>query len=135
MLTVINDFQPSIYVALSYASARKAVDLGNKIKPKKVTSPPTFSIDASVLSPTRTTKSNTTYTLVLSDPDATSRAEPVKAQMCHWIVTNLTLPFQSSHYDEAFDWLSFSVSVKEPKNNGIKEIMPYLPPTPPPKTG
>ena len=135
MLTVINDFQPSVYVSLSYASAHKVVDLGNKIKPKKVTSPPTFNIDAPALFPTRTTKSNTTYTLVLSDPDATSRAEPVKAQMCHWIVTNLTVPFQSSPYDGTFDWLSLFLSMKEPKENGIKEIMPYLPPTPPPKTG
>ena len=135
MLTVLNDFQPSVYVSLSYASAHKVVELGNKIKPRKVTSPPVFSIDASVLFPTQTTKSNTTYTLVLSDPDATSRAEPVKAQMCHWIVTNLTLPLQSSHYDGAFDWLSFFFSVKEPQKNEVKEVMPYLPPTPPPKTG
>ena len=135
MPKVIDDFQPSVYVSLSYASAHKVVDLGNKIKPKKVTSPPTFSIDASVLSPTQTIKSNTTYTLVLSDPDATSRAEPVKAQMCHWIVTNLTLPLESCHYDGAFDWLSYFLSIRDPKNNGIEEIMPYLPPTPPPKTG
>ena len=108
--------------------------MGNKIKPKKVTSPPVFSIDASSLAPTRTSGSNMTYTLVLSDPDATSRAEPVKAQMCHWIVTNLTLPFQSSNYHEAFGRLPSLSSGKGSKENDIKEIMPYLPPTPPPKT-
>ena len=69
------------------------------------------------------------------DPDATSKAEPVKAQMCHWIVTNLTLPFQSSKVYGALDWLPSFFSAKETKENGIKEVMPYLPPTPPPKTG
>lgn len=111
------------------------VDLGNKIKPKKVSSPPVFSIDASPLGPTRTSGSNTTYTLVFSDPDATSRAEPVMAQMCHWIVTNITLPFQSSNDDEALNWLPSFLSAKGSKESGVKEIMPYLPPTPPPKTG
>lgn len=82
------------------------------------------------MAPTRTLRSNTTYTLVLSDPDATSRAKPVMAQMCHWIVTNLTLPFQPSHSDGAHERLSSSFSAIEPE-----EIMPYLPPTPPPKTG
>ena len=134
-LAVIDHFQPSVYVSLSYASAHKVVDLGNNIKPKKVISPPVFTIEALPIVPTLTTRSNTTYTLVLSDPDATSRAEPVKAQMCHWIVTNLTLPFQSSEYDGVFDWLPSLFSVKGPKENEIKEIMPYLPPTPPPKTG
>ena len=57
------------------------------------------------------------------------------AQMCHWIVTNLTLPLQSSHSDGPLDWLSSLLSAEEFKDNGIEEIMPYLPPTPPPKTG
>ena len=57
------------------------------------------------------------------------------AQMCHWIVTNLTLPLQSSNSDKALDWLLSLLSTEESKDNGIEEIMPYLPPTPPPKTG
>lgn len=111
------------------------MELGNKIKPKKVTSPPVFNIDASAIAPTRTLKSNTTYTLVLSDPDATSRAEPVMGQMCHWIVTNLTLPFQSSKSEGTFDALSSFFSGRGSEDNGVEEIMPYLPPTPPPNTG
>ena len=133
--TVLDDFQPSVYVTLSYPSRHKTVDLGNKIKPKKVTSPPVFHIEPSTVGPARTVRSNMTYTLVLSDPDATSRAEPVKGQMCHWIVTNLTLPVQSSNSDGALDWLSSFYSAKESEDKGIKGIIPYLPPTPPPKTG
>ena len=111
------------------------VDLGNKIKPKKVTSPPVFNIDALPIGPTRTFRGNTTYTLVLSDPDATSRADPIKSQMCHWIVTNLTLPLQFPNHDGAFDELPAFLSAKGSNDNEIEEIMPYLPPTPPPKTG
>ena len=65
-LAVLDDFKPSVYVTLSYASKHKTVDLGNKIKPRKVTSPPVFSIETSAIAPTRTLRSNTTYTLVLT---------------------------------------------------------------------
>lgn len=57
------------------------------------------------------------------------------AQMCHWIVTNLTLPFQSPNSDGALDWLSSFFYTKEPEVFSVQEIMPYLPPTPPPETG
>ena len=134
-LAVVDDFKPSVYVTLSYASKHKTVDLGNKIKPKKVTSQPVFSINASPMTPTRTFESNMTYTLVLSDPDATSRAEPVKAQMCHWIVANLTLPFQPADPDGALGWAQSFGPARETQENSVEEIMPYLPPTPPPKTG
>ena len=134
-LAVLDDFQPSVYVTLSYASRHKTVDLGNKIKPKKVTSPPVFSINVSPIAPTRTFKSNTTYTLVLSDPDATSRAEPVMAQMCHWIVTNLTLPFRPSDSDGALGGPASFLPARELQDDSVEEIMPYLPPTPPPMTG
>ncbi|KAI4160704.1 MAG: hypothetical protein L6R39_000163 [Caloplaca ligustica] len=74
--------------------SHKAVTLGNKIKPNAVSSSPNVIIHAlshGSTSPTSTIGSNITYTLVLTDPDATSRAEPVKAEMCHWIVTGLHL--------------------------------------------
>ena len=57
------------------------------------------------------------------------------AQMCHWIVTNITLPFQSPNDDGALNWLPSFLSAKGSKESGVEEIMPYLPPTPPPKTG
>ena len=56
-------------------------------------------------------------------------------QVCHWIITNLTLPLQPSHSGWALDWLSSLLFAKESEDTGIQEIMPYLPPGPPPKTG
>jgi len=72
---------------------------------------------------------------VLTDPDATSRAEPTKAQMCHWIITGLTLTTSSASAAVT----DVPHSVPAAKGNGGKqdltEIMEYLPPSPPPKTG
>ena len=97
-----DDFQPLFSINITYPDASKSVDLGNKIKPKAVTSSPDLiarpiSGDDSSL-PTPTINSNTTYTLVLTDPDATSRAEPVKAEMCHWIVTGISFNASSVHH-------------------------------------
>lgn len=106
--------------------------LGNSLKPKAVQSEPIFNIYTSDITPTRTLKSNTTYTLVLTDPDATSRSEPIKAQMCHWIATNITLPFASIDLCQE---LSLFPLVAKSGDSSIQELMPYLPPAPPPKTG
>ena len=114
------------------------VDLGNSIKPKHVTSQPVFAIYATDTAPTPTRKDNATYVLALTDPDATSHSNPVKAQMCHWIATNITIPDGSSapldlgHVSGGF--LS-SRHGDSSGDNGIQELMPYFPPTPPPKTG
>ncbi|MCJ1449823.1 hypothetical protein MMC28_000151 [Mycoblastus sanguinarius] len=132
---VLDDFEPSFILAISYPSKHKTVNLGNKIKPKKVSSHPDFEIYESDITPTRTLKSNTTYTLVLTDPDATSRSDPVKAQMCHWIATNISLPFSPPGTFKTVNSRSSFDSEAEFRGSDIQEVMPYLPPTPPPKTG
>lgn len=108
------------------------MSLGNSLKPKAVKSEPSFNIYASDITPTRTLESNTTYTLVLIDPDATSRSEPVKAQMCHWIATNITLPFLSMGVRVALS--PFFLGAKSGAGE-IQVLIPYFPPKPPPKTG
>ena len=108
--------------------------LGNKIKPKAVASQPIFDIFTFDTAPTRTVKDNVTYTLVLTDPDATSRADPVKAQMCHWIATNITKQYHSD-VSGGFDQLLSLAFGKGSGGSGIHELMPYVPPSPPPKTG
>lgn len=45
------------------------------------------------------------------------------------------MPFLSPDSDGTLDWLPALFSLKESKNNDNQEIIPYLPPTPPPKTG
>ena len=100
-------------------------------------------IKISPLSPTRTFKPNTTFALVLTDPDATSHAQPVKAQMCHWVVTAITNRTvanedgdeeeQSSAVESMFSAQSNNREPKAPPN--VHELIEYLPPSPPPKTG
>ncbi|KAL9130049.1 MAG: hypothetical protein Q9217_001653 [Psora testacea] len=107
---VLDDFEPLYSITPYYPSTHKTVKLGNDLKPSAVRSPP--NINMSSISPTRTQGPNTTFTIVLTDPDATSRAEPVQAQMCHWILTNITAD-----------------------NSGNFELEPYIPPSPPSKTG
>ena len=58
--------------------------------------------------------------------------------MCHWIATNITIPdgsnaaFGLGHVTEP---LLSSLHSEGSGDNGIQELMPYFPPTPPPKTG
>lgn len=122
---VLDDFTPSISLHISYPSSHSDVSLGNDLSPSAVQSSPAFSISAFTLSdtPSRTLKPDTTYTLALTDPDATSRADPKMGEMCHWIATNITLDSSMAEiknlvFTPAFD-----------------ELMPYVPPSPPPKTG
>lgn len=116
---VLEDFDPAIALSISYVSKDKDVRLGNKIKPKAVQDQPQFALKAI---PTRTIDVDATYVLALTDPDATSRSEPVKAQMCHWIVANITSQLYES-------------SDRDSLGSDKLDIMSYYPPAPPPKTG
>lgn len=123
---VLDDFEPTYYLDLAYPKAHEPVLLGNDIPVKAVSKRPTFTFHS--MSPTQTTK-NSTFTLVMTDPDATSRADPIMSEMCHWILTNLTLPA-----DGGFATIHTAISVGTSKSKD-GELMSYYPPAPPPKTG
>ena len=120
---------PSFLLSLYYPPKQKTVKLGNKIKPKAVRSFPNVYLSSA--SATRTSKPSSTLTLVLTDPDATSHAEPIMAQMCHWIVANITVPSLNLQSQESFDLGSAMTTAG---HNGVLELESYLPPSPPPKT-
>jgi len=61
-------------------------------------------------------------TLALTDPDAPSRDNPEWSEICHWIATEVQLVDSGSDGEAKF-------------SKSFKEIMPYKPPGPPPKTG
>lgn len=121
---VLDDFEPSVSIHLSYPSKHN-VKLGNSINPKHVASQPNLDIYASEPIASRTLKSNATYVLALTDPDATSRSNPTKAQMCHWVATNITVSSSAS----------VPLDVSEFRSAGPFDLIEYFPPTPPPKTG
>ena len=115
---VLDDFTPTYSIAVSYASSHESVQLGNDIPVSAVESRPTFEFHA--LSPDEHADKNKTFTLILTDPDAKSREKPKMSEMCHWIMTNLTTPVPGPLH---------TFKSKE------GELVEYLPPSPPPKTG
>jgi phosphatidylethanolamine-binding protein len=115
---VLDDFQPTHSLSVTYPRSHESVNLGNDIPVASVSSRPPFEFHAMSVEGGTSGSSNKTFTLILTDPDAKSRDNPKWSEMCHWILTNLTAPVTSD----------ISTSKKG-------ELVKYLPPTPPPKTG
>ncbi|KAL8690693.1 MAG: hypothetical protein Q9218_003920 [Villophora microphyllina] len=141
------DFIPLYTLNITYPGTNARVDLGNKIRPAAVSVHPnvgSFPVSSNNIVPTPTTRSNATETwaLVLTDPDATSRSDPTKAEMCHWIVIievdpkaadiEIQVPMDSEAIGDVFKLETVMLSLKEPSHS---ELMSYYPPAPPPKTG
>jgi phosphatidylethanolamine-binding protein (PEBP) family uncharacterized protein len=120
---VLDDFEPTFSLDISYPDSHETVALGNDIPVDAVSERPVFTFHSVYpnLLDTSFTAKNSTLTLVLTDPDAKSRDHPKWSEMCHWIVTNLTTPIPEPPPD-----------MFEAKEGEIEE---YLPPGPPPKTG
>ncbi|KAF5329603.1 hypothetical protein D9619_009388 [Psilocybe cf. subviscida] len=64
-----------------------------------------------------------TYTLVMTDPDAPSRADPKYGEWRHWVVPGVELPASNTAQNDSF--------ALKPK----AATTPYYPPGPPPGTG
>lgn len=146
---VLDDFEPTYYLDISYPKDHERVLMGNDIPVKAVSTRPTFTFHPLGGPPDYgdpPSDKNLTFTLVLTDPDALSRKHPVKSEMCHWIVTNLTTPLGSEEtaWPEAQAFVDeFEQLDDEPDfdfNESIMKVLPgevesYQPPTPPKKTG
>ncbi|MCJ1378363.1 hypothetical protein MMC17_001461 [Xylographa soralifera] len=139
---VLDDFVPTFALSLSYASAHKTVSLGNNIHPSDTSVRPVFEIhplsSTTTLSPTCTLASNRTYTIVLTDPDATSRADPIDGQFCHWVISGITISATNS--SEGMDEADAYTLVMSPHSKGIagtelQQLVEYMPPAPPKGTG
>ena len=116
---VLDDFKPSWHIDVAYPKNHEQVLLGNSIPVSAVQSRPVFTFrNLNVLS--SADSKDSIFTLILTDPDAKSRAKPKMSEMCHWIITNLTA---SAHDPSELTSLE------------LGELVEYLPPGPPPKTG
>jgi len=127
--TVIDDFLPSLTLSVSWP--KKNADLGNTVKPKHVQETPTIELhdETTSNSPGGCRKSNMTYVVTLTDPDAPSRDNPEWSEICHWIAAGVPLSTDSVSILPVFE-------AGIPKMMGkYEEIMEYKPPGPPPKTG
>ncbi|KAJ8966400.1 hypothetical protein NQ317_009632 [Molorchus minor] len=70
---------PERVLEVKFKSGRD-VNLGNEIGPKFVIEPPEVHYDADP---------NGFYTLILTDPDAPSRKNPIRREWNHWLVVNI----------------------------------------------
>ncbi len=81
---VINDegFVPSVLFSVVWSSTGTVVILGEEIQLERTVPEP----DIRIL-PMGFPKSDASYTLVMTDPDAPMRSNPVNAQWKHWVVS------------------------------------------------
>ncbi|KAK2803787.1 hypothetical protein FQN51_003017 [Onygenales sp. PD_10] len=129
---VLDDFTPSFSFLLTYPSSHKTIALGNHLPPPTVHSQPVYQfhpLTPPIPSPKPTPHQNS-YTIILTDPDAKSRLNPIWSEICHWIVANVSSPDlppppPHHHNDHHSDHGTLKPTVLEP----------YLPPAPPPGTG
>lgn len=121
---VISDFKPAYKLNAAWSSDDFA-SLGNTLKPKNLQDAPSVSLTAPT-SDALSCTSGETYVITVTDPDAPSRDNPKWSEMCHWIATGI-----------------FVIDSAEPSSSGcslsgladLKDVVPYKPPGPPPKTG
>lgn len=160
---VLDDFEPTYYIDVSYPKHHQRILLGNHLKPKEVSKRPVFTFHPITGPPSYgdPNERNLTFTLILTDPDALSRKHPVKSEMCHWIVTNLTGTIGTTdsewpafeRYIETPDDIindvvedsevfldddeEIEISKKKKKKDKSLpgEVESYFPPAPPKKTG
>jgi phosphatidylethanolamine-binding protein len=138
-----------VAINLTYTPHMSHVELGNTISVSSTARPPLFDITpltpaGAEFIPTPTRPVGKTLTLVLTDPDATSRADPVKGQMCHWILggirfreLNVTERLQVA--DPAAYMLDMSEATLKSsqgvEHEALGDLVEYMQPAPPPKTG
>lgn len=125
---VLDDFEPTYLLDLYYPKSRETVLLGNDIPVDSVSKRPVFTFHSVTPQSDKVAK-NSTFTLILTDPDAKSRDNPKWSEMCHWILTNLTTPTPGPPSQPS---LHDSYQILKAKPGEVEE---YLPPGPPPKTG
>jgi len=134
-ILVIHDFNASFLLNVTWIETHtshhknhssynktETAKLGNKLSPKKLHHAPMVELysptDSSSLS-SITPQNNLVITM--TDPDAKS------SEMCHWIGIGLPVEIDDDEIT--------SMSHKHNFTNGIHDVVSYLAPSPPPKTG
>lgn len=80
---------------VNYFDSNVAPNWGNELTPTQVQNMPNVSW---------TTEPDTFYTLIMSDPDAPSRADPKFREVCHWTVVNIA-GTDINNGDTVFDYI------------------------------
>ncbi|KAK5656727.1 hypothetical protein OQA88_4275 [Cercophora sp. LCS_1] len=117
--TVVNDFIPSIFVDAEWPSERAS--LGNTLRPEDLQDVPKILLSHHCA---HSMYENSSYAMVLTDPDAPSRDNPEWSEFCHWIATGRGSDHQYS-----------DPGCEDPVQARLEDVMPYKPPGPPKDTG
>jgi len=117
-------FTPGVLFSVTYPSGKEAV-LGAELTKEETADEPDIVITPlNITAPAGQTTVDTSYTLVMTDPDAPSRAEPKYRQFRHWVITGLKAPASTSSETK-------NIVALKPKAS----TTPYQPPGPPPGSG
>jgi hypothetical protein len=114
---------PSLGLHATWSSKERAL-LGNLIKPKHLQEEPSIALHD--MQAASNFKSNVSYIVALTDPDAPSRDKPKWSEFCHWIASGKLKPALCDPKDPA---------PCAPVLSDLDEVVSYKPPAPPEKTG
>lgn len=127
---VVDQFDTQGLLSIEYGPT-ELVTLGNTLSVEGTQEVP--KIQLTLNSPTEDGKiesisENDKFILVMTDPDAPSNSDHKWSEYLHWLVTDLKLPHTKNEDGEPE--ISHFIDVKEGR-----ELVPYMGPGPPPKTG
>lgn len=125
---VVDKFDTQGLLTIEYSPERH-VTMGNTLKVKDTQHVPTiqFTLNSPNQEEEMLVETDDRFTLVLTDPDAPSNTDHKWSEFCHWILSDLSLnPNNSGSGDSLSTVLDLSKG---------KEVLPYVGPGPPPKTG
>lgn len=117
---VIDEFNPTTTVSVEYPH-KHSVKLGNTLSPNNTQDRPHIQVTP------EPEHEGAKYTLVMTDPDAPSREDPKWSEFCHWISSDIELPSVES--------IAAAQSFEASAAKGKKEVVEYMGPAPPEKTG
>ncbi|SCU99031.1 LAME_0G01552g1_1 [Lachancea meyersii CBS 8951] len=123
-----HDFKPWGLLAAEY-SASAPVAMGNSLTVDETQSKPKVHFTLDPKSEFKI-KDSDLFTLVITDPDAPSRTDKKWSEFCHYVETDIRLPFEYSHNTSSTvpDFVASELS------NG-KPLLDYIGPAPPSGTG
>lgn len=125
---VVDKFETQGLLTIEYNDKDK-VTLGNTLKVDNTQNVPKiqFTVNSGNQEQDFDISKEDKFTLVLTDPDAPSNKDHKWSEYCHWIVTDLPLNESKGESPE-----SLSTILDYSKG---KELLSYVGPAPPPKTG
>ncbi|KAL8310907.1 hypothetical protein RB597_001915 [Gaeumannomyces tritici] len=163
---IIDDFAPAFLLHAEWSSKTHA-ELGNDVRPDKLEPQPTITLTPTITTKASSprhrrdssdgdtaaraaedkqcpgpigadVKSNMTYAIVLTDPDAPSYRDNKWSEFCHWIATGrvvVTPKPPQGQQQGGGDGEEGRGGCPQLSLAGLEDVVPYKPPAPPKKTG